>query len=139
VPRKQFSDSGEKMKQHCLFVGVIAACVVALASPASAHSSPVINTIYGPVKGTLTPGVVEFLGVRYAAPPTGSLRWMPPQPPAPWSTPMDATQFGNACPQTGVAGVPSYTQHRGRALFTRVAERCAFISMSGGSLNSARR
>ena len=95
------------MKQHCLLASVVAACAMALASSASAHSSPVINTIYGPVKGTLTPGVAEFLGVRYAAPPTGSLRWMPPQPPAPWSTPMDATQFGNACPQIGVAGVPT--------------------------------
>ncbi len=28
---------------------------------------------------------------------------------------------------------------RGRALFTRVAERCAFISTSGDSLSSARR
>lgn len=95
------------MKQHRLLTSVIAACIVAFASSASAHSSQVINTIYGPVKGALTPGAAEFLGVRYAAPPTGSLRWMPPQPPAPWSTPMDATQFGNACPQTGVAGVPT--------------------------------
>jgi len=87
--------------------GVIAACAMALALSASAGSFPVVKAIYGPVKGTLTPGVAEFLGVRYAAPPTGSLRWTPPQPPAPWIAPMDATQFGNACPQTGVAGVPT--------------------------------
>jgi para-nitrobenzyl esterase len=87
--------------------GVIAAFAMALASSANSASfpllntifAPVVNTIYGPVKGTLTPGVAEFLGVRYAAPPTGNLRWTPPQPPTPWSAPMDATQFGNICPQ----------------------------------------
>ena len=88
-------------------IGVIAAFAMALASSANAASPPVVNTnfgpvvrtIYGPVKGTLTPGVAEFLGVRYAAPPTGNLRWTPPQPPTRWFLPMNATQFGNACPQ----------------------------------------
>src|SRR5580698_4830813 len=86
---------------------VIAALAMALASSANSASppvvntifGPVVNTIYGPVKGTLTPGVTEFLGVRYAAPPTGNLRWTPPQPPTRWFLPMNATQFGNACPQ----------------------------------------
>jgi len=32
-----------------------------------------------------------------------------------------------------------FRARRGRALFTRVAERCAFISTSGDSLSSARR
>jgi para-nitrobenzyl esterase len=91
-----------------LFItSVIAAFAIALASAANSASppvlntifSPVVNTIYGPVKGTLTPGVTEFLGVRYAAPPTGNLRWTPPQPPERWFLPMNATQFGNACPQ----------------------------------------
>jgi para-nitrobenzyl esterase len=63
-------------------------------------SSPVANTTYGPVKGTLTPGVAEFLGVRYAASTAGNLRWTPPKPPTRWAKPINATQFGNACPQT---------------------------------------
>jgi len=86
---------------------VIAAFAMALASSANSASppvvnmmfGPVVNTIYGPVKGTLAPGLTEFLGVRYAAPPTGNLRWTPPQPPTHWFLPMNATQFGNACPQ----------------------------------------
>ena len=88
--------------------GAIAACAMALAWSASASSFPVVKTIYGPVKGTLTPGVAEFLGIRYAAPPTGDLRWRPPQSPAPWAAPMDATQFGNVCPQFGLSDtIPS--------------------------------
>jgi para-nitrobenzyl esterase len=42
---------------------------------------------------------VAFLGVPYAAPPVGDLRWKPPQPVSPWSGPRKATEFGAACPQ----------------------------------------
>jgi len=40
-----------------------------------------------------------FLGIPYAAPPVGELRWKAPQPPAPWTTPRQADQFGGSCPQ----------------------------------------
>jgi Carboxylesterase family len=42
---------------------------------------------------------VAFLGVPYAAPPTGELRWKPPEPVTRWAGMRDATQFGAACPQ----------------------------------------
>lgn len=41
----------------------------------------------------------EFLGVRYAQPVTGSLRWKAPQPLTPSAVTQDATQLGNHCPQ----------------------------------------
>ena len=48
----------------------------------------------------MTAGTVdEFLGIPYAAPPTGSLRWRPPQPPPEWQGLRDATQFAPSCPQ----------------------------------------
>ena len=40
-----------------------------------------------------------FLGLPYAAPPAGNLRWRPPQPAAGWSGVRAATQFGPSCPQ----------------------------------------
>jgi para-nitrobenzyl esterase len=42
---------------------------------------------------------VAFLGVPYAAPSLGELRWKPPQPVVRWAGVRDATQFGAACPQ----------------------------------------
>ena len=53
----------------------------------------------GAVRGTATGTVDEFLGIPYAAPPTGNLRWRPPQPPAHWWGVRDATQFAPSCPQ----------------------------------------
>lgn len=49
--------------------------------------------------GAVTDTISTFLGIRYAAPPVGDLRWKPPLPPAPWTTPRDATTFGTMCPQ----------------------------------------
>ena len=61
--------------------------------------SPVVPTGGGPVRGTTAGTVNEFLGIPYAAPPVGNLRWRPPQPPARWRGVRDAIQFGPSCPQ----------------------------------------
>jgi para-nitrobenzyl esterase len=58
-----------------------------------------VSTADGPVCGTTVNGVNEWLGIPYAAPPVGNLRWRPPQPPGPWSTPLQATAFGSECAQ----------------------------------------
>lgn len=41
-----------------------------------------------------------FKGIPFAAPPTGELRWKPPQPPPRWQGVRQATEFGAACMQT---------------------------------------
>jgi para-nitrobenzyl esterase len=40
-----------------------------------------------------------FLGLPYAAPPVGDLRWRPPQPAAKWTGIYDATKFRSRCEQ----------------------------------------
>lgn len=49
-------------------------------------------------------GVTAWLGVPYAAVPTGKLRWAPPEPRERWSGTLEATQLGNVCPQPGDPG-----------------------------------
>jgi para-nitrobenzyl esterase len=44
--------------------------------------------------------VRAWLGVPYAAPPVGELRWKRPQPAAPWDGVLEAYQVGIQCPQT---------------------------------------
>src|SRR5262249_54174873 len=57
----------------------------------------------GPVEGCCEPGLQVFKGLRYAAPPTGALRFKPPQRPAPWTGTADATGYGAPAIQSGLA------------------------------------
>src|SRR5437763_3898026 len=60
---------------------------------------PVVVTTEGAVRGRVVGGVDEFLGVPYAAPPVGPLRWRAPQPAARWTGVRDATRFAPHCAQ----------------------------------------
>jgi para-nitrobenzyl esterase len=87
--------------------GVILGSLVAAApgisaSPMREHaggSGPVVGTSDGAVRGLANGAIDEFLGIPYAAPPVGALRWRAPQPAARWKGVRDATQFGPHCPQ----------------------------------------
>jgi para-nitrobenzyl esterase len=75
---------------------------VGAAAAGSAAAAPIVTTSDGAVRGAAAGTVNEFLGIPYAAPPTGNLRWRPPQPAADWRGVRDATQFGPSCPQSAV-------------------------------------
>jgi para-nitrobenzyl esterase len=66
-----------------------------------AQTGLTVSTDCGPVRGKESgDGKVRiFLGIPFAAPPVGPLRWKPPQPPAPWKDARDATAFGPRCMQ----------------------------------------
>ena len=67
--------------------------------PASAAAAGLVNTDRGAVIGTMQTDTWAYLGLPYATPPVGALRWQPPQPSACWPTPRMATAFGSACVQ----------------------------------------
>jgi len=93
-----------------LATGIVAASALAHAgyhhSPGhGGHgSSPVVYTDKGAVRGFVKNGVNVFLGIPYAAPPVGNLRWRPPQPAHRWNGVRDATEFANTCPQVTELG-----------------------------------
>ncbi len=74
-----------------------------LATSLAAAAAP-IATAEGPVEGFAKNGVMQFLGIPYAAPPAGRLRWMPPQPVANWSGVRQAKAFGPTCAQITTLG-----------------------------------
>jgi para-nitrobenzyl esterase len=61
--------------------------------------APTARTSAGVLEGLRSGGGTAFLGVPYAAPPVGDLRWEPPQPPQAWTGTRKAAQFSPACPQ----------------------------------------
>ncbi|MEO3937511.1 carboxylesterase family protein [Dermatophilaceae bacterium Soc4.6] len=56
------------------------------------------TTSNGPVRGFTRDGIHTFLGIPYASPPFGALRFRSPQPPQPWSDERDCTAYGATAP-----------------------------------------
>jgi carboxylesterase type B len=89
--------------------GVAAATLLALLVPAAAYAAPaassghggslVVRTDRGLVRGKSAEGTHQWLGIPYAAPPAGKLRWAAPQPAPRWSGVRQATSYGGRCAQ----------------------------------------
>jgi para-nitrobenzyl esterase len=79
---------------------ILAGLFVVLAySPRNAFAVRAIITDQGSLTSLAVSGENEYLGIPYAKPPVGSLRWLPPRPPAHFKGVFQATHFGNICPQ----------------------------------------
>jgi para-nitrobenzyl esterase len=100
---------GWALKLNMALVGCAAMSCFGLASVSAADSvsrsrtSVVVQTRSGWVRGVALGFTRQFLGIPYAAPPTGALRFEPPQPPVRWSGVRAATTEPANCPQA--AGV----------------------------------
>jgi para-nitrobenzyl esterase len=92
----------------------------------SAQPAPQVRTAQGEVEGLVTPmGVLAFLGVPYAAPPLGELRWREPQPATAWGPVRNVKSYGPACmqPPSG-AKIPP----------TEMSEDCLYLNVWTPSL-----
>jgi para-nitrobenzyl esterase len=65
----------------------------------------VVRTRRGVVRGVEQRGVQAFLGIPYAAPPVGALRFRPPAAPAAWEGERDASHYGPVCLQAPMPGI----------------------------------
>ena len=95
-----------------LFTGVLSTlgCAPSEAPHATPDPATRRTTLSGDVIGTQARyDSYAWLGMPYAAPPVGALRWRAPQAPARWTGTHDALSFGSPCTQytspfAGVAG-----------------------------------
>ncbi len=93
-------------RRQILAAGGVAAASLALEAPGAfaADAAPIANTKYGKIRGIAKGSVKVFKGVPYGASTAGANRFMPPQPPAPWSDVRDTVAYGNRSPQSDAAG-----------------------------------
>ena len=95
------------MNRICRNVSLLFAFTfLALASGAIAQPQPtgntsfIVSTAAGQLKGMTRPGGgAEFLGIPFAEPPVGDLRWREPVPAKSWMGVREATKFGAPCAQ----------------------------------------
>jgi para-nitrobenzyl esterase len=87
------------------FTWMFAFVVVAMmATRAMGRTARQVTIDSGVVEGKMEGTVRAFLGIPFAAPPVGDLRWKPPAPPEKWSGVRKATEFGSHCVQEDVFG-----------------------------------
>jgi len=91
-----------------LVTGAMAAQAAPGATVSAAHPGPglIVRTDKGLVQGTNAESTDQFLGIPYAAPPTGGLRWQAPQPAPSWRGIRPATSYGGRCAQLASGNGP---------------------------------
>lgn len=84
----------------------------------------IIQTSEGFYEGIENNGIISWKGIRYAKPPTGQLRWRPPECPKKFAGIRKANKFGNICPQKEYDYTPMYSIPT-----ERQAEDCLFLNI----------
>src|SRR5258708_2567215 len=79
-------------------------CTALAANAQSASVSSQVKTVSGTVEGKDITDVRAFLGIPFAGPRVGDLRWKPPVPAAKWDGVRKAMDFGSHCMQGNVYG-----------------------------------
>ncbi|KAF8815491.1 carotenoid ester lipase precursor [Phlegmacium glaucopus] len=90
---------------------------------------PVVQLSYGSFQGNATGDLVNFLGIPFAAPPVGNLRFALPKPPLKFAGVHQATSFGAACPQqlVNISIIPGSGSISGGP--AAISEDCLFINV----------
>jgi para-nitrobenzyl esterase len=88
-------------RSKCFFMGILATTL----SMAGAFAQDRVTIDNGVLEGKReASGVRSFKGIPFAQPPTGELRWKPPQPPKNWDGVRKADKFGPRAMQRPIFG-----------------------------------
>ncbi|PBK93164.1 alpha/beta-hydrolase [Armillaria gallica] len=116
-----------------LFSAILIILALAI-EPCRAGLTPVIDLGYARYRGTLDPAGsnnTQFLGIRFAAPPTGSLRWQAPRTPGFVAGILNATAEPPRCLQGGTGAAPnnSFPANKRDSLAVPNSEDCLFLNV----------
>ena len=79
--------------------------VISAFQPSPQSAACLVTTISGDVQGVIGAAACSFLGIPFAAPPMGSLRWKPPQPAPAWApATLNAVTASPSCPSINPPG-----------------------------------
>ncbi|MFF3573526.1 carboxylesterase/lipase family protein [Nocardia jiangxiensis] len=97
----------DRLTRRSLILGAGALALAAACSTGHSDSMPhdTVRTALGPVRGVRRSTGFAFLGIPYAQPPVGDLRFAAPVPPAPWTEVRDCTAYGPTAQLHPVAAV----------------------------------
>ncbi len=110
---------------------IVLAVVLAVAAPAFAADG--VKTANGTVEGVTTQsGIHVYLGIPFAAPPLGDLRWKPPQPVKNWTGTRSAAQFGPRCVQASIFGDMNFRSNG-------MSEDCLYLNVWTPATSGSRR
>ncbi len=92
------------MLRHIIAIASVTLCVACGQDDNSLNGSepvaPIVTTYQGKLRGAWVDDdqtIMRFLGIPYAKPPVGSLRWRPPEAPMGWNDVRTAAAPGAAC------------------------------------------
>ncbi|XP_014643888.1 PREDICTED: liver carboxylesterase 1-like [Ceratotherium simum simum] len=100
-------------------------------------SPPVVDTVQGKVLGKyvslegFAQPVAVFLGVPFAKPPLGPLRFAPPQPAEPWHFVKNTTSYPPMCSQDPVEGkmLSDLFTNRKENISLQISEDCLYLNI----------
>ncbi|XP_012409620.2 liver carboxylesterase 1, partial [Trichechus manatus latirostris] len=100
-------------------------------------SPPVVDTVHGKVLGKyvslegFAKPVAVFLGIPFAKPPLGSLRFAPPQPAEPWNFVKNTTSYPPMCSQDTATGqmISEIVTVRKESIPLKFSEDCLYLNI----------
>ena len=93
-----------RWRSFALLIAALAGAYLSTENARTQSATCLVSTINGDVQGTDNGSSCTFIGIPFAAPPIGNLRWRPPQPAAPWAPATLVANVLRQCPQINPAG-----------------------------------
>ncbi|XP_021263814.1 fatty acyl-CoA hydrolase precursor, medium chain isoform X1 [Numida meleagris] len=124
-------------EKNALLSLILTAGLTALVATGQKAEQPEVVTRYGTARGyqmkvnAAERSVNVFLGLPFAKPPVGPLRFSEPQPPEPWKGVRDAASYPPMCLQNKVAGqfVSDAVTNRKEKVRLQMSEDCLYLNI----------